>query len=100
VGASIVSVEGINEDAGGQELSALKAAIEMAEVVLSQAKEHMEITRAFEDRGIGPMECDGDLRMLEFSDLYTNVSPVEIVSTSNFATSLANTGLLSIPSVE
>mgnify|MGYP001178380162 CR=1 FL=1 len=95
-----MSIEGTNGDAMSQELSALKAAIERAEVVLSQAKEHMAMARAFEERGIGPMECDGDLRMLEFGDLYTNVSPIEIVNTSSFSTSLANAGLLNISSAE
>ena len=95
-----MSIDGANEDARGQELSALKAAIEMAEAVLSQAKEHVAMAQAFEKKGIEPMECDGDLRMLEFGDLYTDVSPVEIVTTPSFSTSLANTGLLKIPPVE
>jgi len=95
-----VSIDGTNGDAMSQDLSALKAAIEVAEAVLSQAKEHVAISQVFEERGIGSMGCGGDLRMLEFGDLYTDVSPVEIVTTSNFSTSLVNTGLLKIPPLE
>ena len=95
-----MSVGRINGDAMSQELSALKAAIEMAEVVLSQAEEHMAMAQAIEDRGAGHTKCVVDPHPLEFGDLYTNASPVEIVSTSNFSTSLDNAGLLNIPSAE
>ena len=83
-----MSISRMNADAGDQELSALKAAIETAEAALSQAKDHMAIAQSAE------------LHSLEFGDLYTNVSPVNIVATSNFSTSLDNVGLFNTPSVE
>ena len=83
-----MSINRINEDVGDQELSALKAAIETAESVLSQAQDHRDMAQSVE------------LHSLEFGDLYTNVSPVNIVATSNFSTSLDNVGLFNTPSVE
>ena len=92
--------DGINEDDFNRELDALKAAVSMAEIVLSQAKEHMGIVRSFEDREIGPMKYDDVLCTFEIGDLSTNVNPAGIAATSSLSTSLADTGLLKILPME